>query len=211
MLTIAGLKRRILEFLQTFFAQGRFFNPVDGAILFKFDPDPTKTDLIIRDKNYFNASELGKMPMIVLDRGLIRPMKTSMAHQLESYDPVTGTKYYLDIMHCPLVIHCLSDNDEEAETLAHTVGMAFWMHKDKVLCEGMHVIEFDAIGSPSIILGEEQREWRAIFDVPVSINAWLHIGFGIRDADAVKFSGIENGVSGSGGPIAQELEVREED
>jgi len=190
MLPISGMKRGILEFLQSFFATGRLTNPIDATIKFKYDPDPEKTQVIIRDKNVLNSSELGRLPMIILDRGVIRPLKTSMAQRAD-INATTGEKTYADLLQMPLVLHCVSTNDEEAEDLAFYTGMAFWIHRDKYKPRGHHIFEFDGIGAPSIIIHEQEGETTSVFDVPVHATSHVQIGYKWRE-DAPIWQGVNN-------------------
>jgi hypothetical protein len=200
MLTLGGLKRSILEFLQGFYAEGRLYNPVDNSIIFQFVEDENKSNLLIRDGFVFNSAELGTKPTIILDRGVMRPIKASMK-QREAHDWETGKTTYLDVAQVPFVLHCISSNDEEAETLAFITGMAFWIHRDLLKYDGKHVIEFDAVGTPSILIHERGDEGRTIYDVPVHITSWMHIGFSLSPKDPQTFEGIE------GEPI-KELRLR---
>ena len=203
MIPISGIKRGILQFLQSFFGTGRLVNPVDSTIKFKYDPDIEKTELLIMDKNVINSSEIGRLPMIILDRGVIQPMKLGIK-QRAAYDPTSGTTTYADLFRMPLVLHCISANDEEAEDLAYYTAMAFWVHRDKFNPDGHHKFEFDAIGAPSIIIHEQEGETTSVFDVPVHATSHVHIEFGVG-RDGSIFEGIYEG------PVVKQLETISED
>lgn len=158
-------------------------------MLFKYDQDPEKTELIIRSKNAFDAEKLGRYPMIVLERQMVRPKKSSMKMR-EAYDQKTATTTYLDVWNIPFVLHCLSTNDVEAETLGFVTGTAVWMHRDQINYPGKHFVEFDAIGAPRIL----EIENKPVFDVPVRISCWIHMGFRVGPKDAETFSGTDGSV-----------------
>jgi hypothetical protein len=174
--TIAGLKADILTFLQSFFAEGRLADPVDDTTIFKYDQDEEKTDLIIRSRNLVQDSELGRKPLIILDRGAITFNKSSL-NQIVDYDPTTGKEHYMDIMSIPIVLHCIDKNDEQAELLALTAALSFYIQRTKFRPEWLHDFNLNAITPPSILINESQGEGSAVFVVSVNLIFYAHIGF----------------------------------
>jgi hypothetical protein len=184
MLAIAAIRADILKFLQSFFGEGRLSDPVDGSILFKYDEDEEKTELIIRAKNLIQDSELGRKPLIVLDRGTITFQKSSL-NQMEDYDPRTGTGHYMDIMTIPVVLHCVSPSDEEAELLGLITALSFFIHKDAFKPPWLHDLNLNALTSPGILINESQGEGSAVYVVSVNVTFYAHVGFHRREAAEV--------------------------
>jgi hypothetical protein len=177
MISIAGIKLEVIKFLQSYFAEGRFYSPVNNEVRFKFDYDDDKTDILIQDKNAVNDSQIGSMPIIVVARGPIRPMRTSFSYNVESHDYVTGTTNYLDGVTVPMMIHCISRNDEEAESLSMIIAPAIWMWNDKINVDGIYAIEMVGIGEPQLLEIERETDKIAVYDVVVAINMYLNYGF----------------------------------
>ena len=184
MVTIAGLRADILKFLQSFFAEGRLVDPIDGTMIFKYDQDEEKTDLIIRARNLVQDQELGKKPLIILDRGPLTFNKSSI-RQIQSYDPTTGKEKHMDIMTLPIVLHCIDSNDEQAELLALYAGLAFYIHRRAFIPPWLHDFNLNAITAPSILINESQGESSAVYVVSVNLVFYVHIGF-YRWEEAVK-------------------------
>lgn len=207
MVTIAGIKADIIKFLKSFFASGRISNPVDNTILFQYDNDIEKTQLIIRDRNVMLDSELGRKPLIIIDHGAYTRLKNTLTHQLLDYNYTTGARIYADLVNIPFVLHCISPNDEEAETLAQYAGMAFWMHHDLYRPDNLHFIEFDAIRPASIIASEADGEPRPIFDVPVVLTVWVQIGYQVRRSTDILEGLAEESEGDSGPPIVKQITI----
>lgn len=183
MTSIAGLKREVIKFLQSYFAEGRFYSPVNNEVRFKFDYDDKVTDVLICDKNAINDDMVGNMPMLIVARGPIRPMHTSMTYNEFSHDFVTGTSQYLDAISVTVMVHCVSRNDEESETLAMIVAPAIWMWQEKIKVDGIYAVDMSAIAEPQLLEIERETDKIAVYDTIVAVNFYINWGFRRGDKD----------------------------
>lgn len=185
MISIAGLKLEIIRFLQSYFAEGRFYSPVNNEVRFKFDYDDKATDILILDKQAVNDDMIGLMPMLIVSRGPIRPMRTSITYNAESHDFITGTTKYLDAISLPIIVHCISRNDEEAETLAMIVAPSVWMWHDKINVDGVYAIDLATIAEPQILEVERETDKIGVYDVAVVVNFYINYGFRRGDKEGL--------------------------
>ncbi len=131
------IKRVFLSFFQAFFAQHS-----------KYTWTPTNaTKILVLDKYSMDTAPLESKPAIIISRGYMRFMGSSIGQKLRQSlysDNVT----YTDILVGSVTLNCLAKNGLVCEELAFTVRNAIIGFKKQLMQNGIHTIN-------SVVVGEE--------------------------------------------------------
>lgn len=111
------LKRTALEFLQILFGQRE-----QGS--FHYDPDDTKTEVLISDIHAVDVNSVGVRPAIVAVRGPLSWQQMSIG-SVESRNIPTGNFTFNDLLIGSVALSCISREGIEAENLGHLVFNSF--------------------------------------------------------------------------------------
>ena len=117
------IKNYALEICQLLFAEG---NPTG----YHWDPDQTKTHIMIVDKHSFDLDAVGTTPTIVANRGPLGWMRTSGFRQMQSMDLRTDRRVYTDLIRGGVILSCFSRHGLEAEDLAGYLFESFQVFRD---------------------------------------------------------------------------------
>jgi len=177
--TLSNVRRDLLEFVQSFFAQGRVWGAENSQRIFRWDPERDKTGIIIADSAITDSDQLNKTPAIVVNRGIIQPDNLGgIGAGLDKYDWNTQKSGHVEIFNVPITFHSLSSNDEEAEVLGQLVWFLLWFHRGLLLKQYHYrKIDFGGIGSPRILKTEGGTSSPRIWDVPVQVTVHFHVTY----------------------------------
>lgn len=123
-----AIKYMFLHFMQELFSQQEQYT---------WDSDEEKSDILITDQMPDDMSVVEKKPMIVLFRGPMRPMQSSI-DQLEKITLKKGVKRYSDLWSGQIRFECIARFGLEAETIATRVALALVTFKDILRERGLH-------------------------------------------------------------------------
>jgi len=196
-------KDLILEFLQDMFSQQDLY---DGKNDYVWSPDPEESKILIADA-YTEDLETAEMrPAIVLRRGPIRWMQTSI-DQRANVDFRTGRRTFQDLLASDLTAECLSRNGLEAELLADIVFQGIQIFASTIRHRGAFEVDSVAIGPETLIQGDSQQDLSA---VPVGIRLLLQKSWQVN-VDGVlldKFRGFNS--DPRSGKLGQVTEISKE-
>ncbi len=137
------IKRLFLSFLQAYFAQHSKFTWTSG----------NNTRILILDKYSMDVAPLESKPAIIISRGYMRFLGTSIGQRLESslwHDNVR----YTDILSGSITFNCLAKNGLVCEELALTVRNAIIGYKNQLKQNGLHTINTLVIGDERQVKGD---------------------------------------------------------
>lgn len=168
------IKNYALEVCQLLFSEG---NPLGYC----WDPDQSKTQIIIVDKYSFNLDQVGSTPAIVANRGPQAWARTSGFRQMQSMDMRTNSRTHTDLIQGSVVLSCFSRHGEEAENIAGYLFEAFQILRDvlrKLATRGIMVpshlgyfkIEATNMGEEALVKSDSRPELSV---VPVAIQGMV--------------------------------------
>ena len=136
------VKYIFLAFLQGFFADHPRYTWVLG--------NPALSDILILDKYSYNIKTAGKKPAIILSRGPMRWLNTSIG-QRDTVDIISGAESYNDLLEGSISLNCISKEGMEAEELASIVFNIITAYKNKLCGAGLHKIGHISISEEQAI------------------------------------------------------------
>lgn len=196
------IKNLALEVCQLLFYEG---NPMR----FVWDPDSSKTQIIITDKHAFNLDQVGTVPAIVANRGPLSWSRSSGFRQMQSTDMRTDVRTHTDIVRGGVILSCFSRQGLEAEDIAGYVFSSFQFFRDvlrKVARRGIMVpnhlgffkIEATNMGEEALIKSSSRPETSV---VPVAISAHVQRRWSVTPRSASrKLQEVDVRTSRSGTP-----------
>jgi len=134
------VKKVFLSFLQAYFSQ---YNRIDSR--FYWTSDFRTTKILIVDKKSYDTGTHEKRPTIVINRGPMVMMNTSI-NQLSDFNLVTGASTYSDLLSTQISFNCIGKNGIELEELASIILNAIIGFKSELRKEGIHQITRLAVG-----------------------------------------------------------------
>lgn len=198
MIITSQAKDIILSFLQDMFSQENLY---DGKNDFIWNPDSEKSRLLIADAYTEDLETMEMRPAIILRRGSIRWMRTSL-DQRSHVNFHTGAKSFKDLVTSDLTAECLSRNGLEAEFLADIVFQGIQMFAQSIRARGAFDVDSVAIGPETLIQGDSQRE---LSTVPVGIRLLLQRDWKLNvGAEILNKIVNETGVPGTTSEISKE-------
>ena len=153
----------MLSFLQDMFSQPDLYDNKNDYI---WNSDPEESKILIADAYTEDLETMEMRPAIVLRRGPIRWMNSSINQQVH-VDFRTGQKMFQDLVTSDLTAECLSRNGLESELLADIVFQGMQMFAATIRSRGAFEVDTVAIGPETLIQSDSQQELTA---VPVGIR-----------------------------------------
>jgi hypothetical protein len=155
-----------LLLLETFFSKQRIVPEGATEPVFVFVKDrEDRSTILLRESTTIDREEIGDKPIVAVDVGKAVKRRLGIGDLVER-DHITGVESKIWIQQRPLVFHCISENDDEAQYLATIVYGAIEMTYRKLLVEeGYHDVEFVTIGESHII--HHRGIGKTVWDVPV--------------------------------------------
>lgn len=143
------------------FLQGLFEGSPAGC--FKWDPDPEKTEIAIRDENPIKVETVGQRPAINLTLGSVQFYSLGMDDMLY-YDQATGRKVKGVLIPGTVSINCCSRVDIEAHNIAWSVAEFIWLLREEFLKRGFFELGRGNQVTPptpagSIVANDSGDEW----------------------------------------------------
>lgn len=143
------------------FVQGLFNGAPPGCFHFEFDDE--HTEIIIRDENPINVSQIGQRPAINFTMGQVNFYSVGM-DDLIDYDFAVGKKTKGVLVPGTISINVSSRSDIEAHNLAWIIGEHVWLLRELLLRQGFFEIGRGIIITPptdagSIIASDQSDEW----------------------------------------------------
>jgi hypothetical protein len=180
--TFADVRKAFLEFTQQFFASGRVWGVQDDQRLFQWDPDRSKTGVIIAAQGVELNDQLSKTPAIVVARGRIASDNVGgIGKGLDGYDWDEQKSGHVELYNVPIYLHCLSSNDEESEVLAQIVWFMLWFHRDMLKARHkFRGIDFGAIDTPRILKSGEGTAGPKLWDTAIMVTVHFHVTYTYR-------------------------------
>ena len=170
----------ILLFLQDFFGEQDLY---DGKNDFLWNPDSEISKILIADSYTEDLERTDFRPAIILRRGPIRWMNTSL-DQRRFTNFRTGSKSFMDLIHSDLTLECLSRNGLEAELLADIVFQGVQFFANIIRGRGAFEVDSVAIGPETLIQSDSQQELTA---VPVGVRLLIqHAWTATPDAERLE-------------------------
>lgn len=184
MIYTSAIKDQILLFLQDAFSQADFY---DGINEYQWSEDATLTKVMISDAYTENLAGVDKRPAIIVNRGSLRWMNTSI-DQRELIDFRTGRERYKDLINAEMTVNCFSRNGLEAEKLAHLVFASLQFFAREIRKNGTFEINSLVIGPESLVQADSvtdlsvvpvaagiymQDNWEKTFNAPVMRSATI--------------------------------------
>lgn len=166
MIITSFTKDIILQFLQDMFSQNNLYDDKNDYI---WSPDPEESKILIADAYTEDLEKTEMRPAIVLRRGPIRWMNTSMYQRIHT-NFRTGQETFQDLVSTDLTAECLSRNGLEAELLADIVFQGVQMFSDTIRGRGAFTVDSVAIGPETLIQSDSSQDLSA---VPVGIKLLL--------------------------------------
>ena len=180
MQALAHVRKNFIVFLRDFFSSGKIVGGANEGNVYHWDPDITKTEIIIQGANIENPEVLNKVPALLIQRSDLQEYEEykSLGKSASSYDWEEGKMTHVDIMGCAVTVSCLSSNDEEAENLAQIVYFLLKMHRSYFSKEFKYrKIVLAGIGSPRIIQYEGENTEIRIWNCGVVMKLSFHVGY----------------------------------
>lgn len=150
------IKRIFLSFFQAFFAQHSKYTWTSSV----------DTKILILDKYSMDMAPLDKKPAIIVSRGYMRFMGTSIGQKLRQSlysDNVT----YTDLLAGSMTFNCLAKNGLVCEELALTVRNCLIGFRKQLLQNGIHTINSIVVGEESTVRADSDLVLQV---VPVQIE-----------------------------------------
>lgn len=147
--TLDVIKIRCLEFLQD------MFKTWPGV--YRWDPDPDKTGILIVDKYSFNLQAVSNRPGVVASRGPMRFTKSVGFRQTQDFDPQSGRRTRTDLIDGSVLLSVYA-RGAEAEMLAGFVAEWFDDFQESLIEGGSFRTPLDRRGLfriSSVSIGEE--------------------------------------------------------
>jgi uncharacterized protein YPO0396 len=166
MIYTSVLKDQILSFLQEAFSQADFY---DGSNEFQWSADATLTKVLILDAYTEDIAGVDKRPAIIVNRGSMRWMNTSI-DQRETVDFRSGKERYKDLISAEMTINCFSRSGLEAERLAHLVFASIQFFAREIRKRGSFEINSAVIGPESIVQADSAIDLSV---VPVAVGIYI--------------------------------------
>lgn len=152
------IKKVFLSFVQQYF-QTKYRGLV-------WNVDIRRTQIFIGDKNAVAPEIVEKMPSIVLNRGGMTYLQTSIDQTVkQTLD--SKTKHRADLVRATLTLACLSSNGLEAENIASKLFTILVAYKDEFRQHGIHQIMGISMGEEQMIRGDSVER---LYMVPVNIT-----------------------------------------
>ena len=123
--------------------------------------DPALSKVLILDKYSYNIKTAGKKPAIILSRGPMRWLNTSIA-QRDIIDIRSGAESYTDLLEGTISFNCISKEGLEAEELASIVFNIITAYKNKLRSAGLHTIGHISISEEQAIKIDSEPNVSAI-------------------------------------------------
>lgn len=160
----SSFKHTPLEQVRTLiisFTQGLFNGAPLGS--YHWEPEPERTEIIIRDENPINVETIGQRPALNFTMGNTQFYSVGMDDLLE-YDFATGRKTKGILAPGVMSVNCCSRSDIECHNLAWIVGEHIWLLRELLLRQGFFEIGRGINISPpspagSIVSGDQGDEW----------------------------------------------------
>lgn len=153
-------KDTVLHFLQTTFSNPDLFP--DQINPFLYSDDDKNTKIMINDFNSENLNAVNVKPALLVQRGSMSPVRISLGDRTRDTF-LAGYEQRELLMNVNLVIHCISREGLEAESLAVVVfKLIRYLNED--ICKNYKVFNIDALN-----IGSETPVSNEIKSVPVSI------------------------------------------
>ena len=182
------------------------FSEPDNPMGYVWDPEESKTEIVIQDKHSFNIDRVGTKPAIVASRGPILFMKTSGFQQLQSLDMRTDTRTYTDLARGGVILSCFSEAGLEAEDLAGFVLDSFQAFRHvlrKIGRQGIMVpnhlgffkIEATNMGEEALVKSDSRP---GLSVVPVAIQAHVQRRWSVTPRTARKLKRVDVRTSSGG-------------
>jgi hypothetical protein len=136
-----GVKNLFLGFLQEFFSQQQKWT---------YSPDEAESDILIVDKMPNDLSVLEKQPVVVLNRGSIRPMNATI-DKVAKRKTETGSIEYSDMFTGTINFNCIARLGLEAEELGTRVALALITFEKLLRRRGIHQYQDVTIGEEALV------------------------------------------------------------
>ena len=150
----------VLDFLQKTFSNNGLFPNQNNPFL--YSDDDRNTRIMINDFNSENLNAVNIRPALLVQRGSMSPTRISLGDKTrETF--LSGFEQRTLVMNVNLVVHCISREGLEAESLAVVVfRLIRFLNED--ICKNYKVYNIEAIN-----IGPETPISNEIKSVPVSI------------------------------------------
>lgn len=193
------IKNYALEVCQLLFYKG---NPMR----FCWDPDQSKTEIMIVDKYSFNLDQVGSKPAIVANRGPISWTGSSGFRQLQSMNMRTDARTHTDLSRGSVVLSCFSKQGLEAEDIAGYLFEAFQILRDvlrKITRQGIMVpnhlgffrIESTNMGEEALVKSDSRPDMSV---VPIALQAMVQRRYSVTPKGKEKLNDVVVRTSRSG-------------
>jgi len=167
-------KRTALEFLQVIFS-----TRAEGS--FHYDPDDTKTEIIISDVHAVDLKMTGMRPCIVAVRGPMSWQGPGLGSVLNRDIP-TGRYDYKELLTGSMALSCVSREGVEAEQIAHLVFNSFKYFRPILQQYGFVQIKSLNIGGESLIEIDGSNDM--LVAVPIMISAMIEDQWSLENTAA---------------------------
>ena len=185
------IKNYALEVAQLMFYEG-------NQLGFCWDPDQSKSQIIIVDKYSFNLDQVASTPAIVANRGPMAWSQTSGFRQMQSIDMRTDKRTHTDIVRGSVVLSCFSRMGLEAEDIAGYLFEGFQQVRDvlrKIASRGIMVpshlgyfkIEATNMGEEALVKSDSRNELSV---VPVALQVMVQRRWAVTPRDGRKLQDV---------------------
>jgi hypothetical protein len=151
------IKRFFLSFLQAYFQQN---------VKYTWQANSQTTSIIIADKFAMDLDLAHKKPALVLSRGSMRWLNTSIGQKYK-IDLLSGNTEYTDLLASSVTINCMAKNGLVAEELALVVRNILTAEREQLRSNGLHKINSIGIGEERSLSTSSEHELTV---VPVTVD-----------------------------------------